>query len=157
MLKEILSPSSCAGCRLCCGFDESDLWEIPVFSADTSERLEKERPELTLLPYGTGSRVLQMHFDGDGIARCPALTENGCTLGENKPFDCRIWPFRVMEQNGKTVLTLAPICESVQKIERERLAAFAKKISPLIREEIRKNPDIIKPYRDGYQVMGGLD
>lgn len=157
MLKEILSPSSCADCRLCCGFDESDLWEIPVFSAETSEKLGKERPELTFLPYGAGSRVLQMRFDSDGIARCPALAENGCTLGENKPFDCRIWPFRAMEQNGKTVLTLAPLCESVQKIKREKLAAFAKKISPLIREEIRKNPDIIKPYRDGYRIMGELD
>lgn len=48
-----------------------------------------------LEPYEDGYRFV-MHFkDGDELTYCPMLTEKGCALGDNKPFDCRVWPFRV--------------------------------------------------------------
>ncbi|MCM1335705.1 MAG: hypothetical protein NC084_11485 [Bacteroides sp.] len=156
MLKEILSPESCAACRLCCTFDESDLWEIPVFSAALGERVARERPELPLLPYGVKSRVLKTPLGADGLARCPALSERGCTLGENKPFDCMIWPFRVMEREGRRLLTISSLCAPSQKIDREKLAAFAEKLLPTVRKEIEENPDVIKPYRGDYRIVAAL-
>ena len=42
---------------------------------------------------------------------CPALDpDKGCTLGDNKPFDCKIWPYRIMEFNGVRVISVASIC-----------------------------------------------
>ena len=96
MLTEILSREACAKCRVCCVFDKDDIWEIPVISPETAEYIKKNIDEnAELEPYEDGYRFV-MHFkDGDELTYCPMLTENGCALGDNKPFDCRVWPFRV--------------------------------------------------------------
>ncbi len=156
MLREVLSPSDCARCRLCCGFDQSDLWEIPVFSAELRERLAGERPELVLLPHGKKSFVLDMRFGEDGLAYCPALSEKGCTLGENKPFDCRIWPFRVLSREGKTVLALSPVCKTVAAADEKKLSELAGRLASAARDEIGRNPDIVKPFMEGYRVYAEL-
>lgn len=156
MLKEILSPSSCEKCRLCCGFDRDDIWEIPVFSSGQRERLRSSRPELALVPHGKNSFVPDMRFGEDGLAYCPALSEHGCTLGDEKPFDCKIWPFRALEKDGKTVLALSPVCETVAKVSEEKIAGLAEKLVPAVRDEIRENPDIVKPFIEGYRVFAKI-
>jgi len=152
MLKEILSPESCQRCRTCCVFDRDDIWEIPVFSEEQQVRIAEKNPKYGFIPRGNGSWVYDMKFDADGLAACPALSETGCTLCENKPFDCRIWPFRVMERNGDITLTLAPLCEAVNGLDSDTLSAFAKKLAPIVFAEADKNPDIIKPYAEGYKI-----
>lgn len=152
MLKEILSPESCKKCRICCVFDRDDIWEIPVFSDEQHKRITEKSPSFAFVPCGNNSWVYDMKFDADGLAACPALSENGCTLGENKPFDCKIWPFRVMEHEGEILLTLAPLCEAVNGLDGDTLAAFAEKITPTVFAEAEKNPDIVKPYAEGYRI-----
>lgn len=91
MLKKILSPKSCAGCRVCCVFDRDDIWEIPLISAELNDRINAASPDLKTIPRGK-SYVFDMRFEKDGLTYCPALSDTGCILGENKPFDCQIWP-----------------------------------------------------------------
>ena len=40
-----------------------------------------------------------MKFNGDEIIYCPAASDHGCVLGDKRPFDCKIWPFRVNKLN----------------------------------------------------------
>lgn len=157
MLKEILSPDSCRSCRMCCVFDRDDLWEIPVFSEETRASLLNEMPEATLRAVDNGGWVFEMGFDSEGLAYCPALSENGCTLRESKPFDCKIWPFRIMEHNGSPSLTLAPLCEAVNGLDDAILEQFAKKLAPLAFAEAEKNPAIVKPYAEGYKIFAVKD
>lgn len=152
MLKEILSPESCQKCRICCVFDSDDIWEIPVFSEKQQARIAEKNPQYSFIPRGNNSLVFDMKFGNDGLAACPALSENGCTLCENKPFDCKIWPFRVMERDEEVLLTLAPLCEAVNKLDNNLLTRFAEKLAPVVFAEAEKNPDIIKPYVEGYRV-----
>ena len=35
MLKGLLSKSVCGECRICCGFDSTDVWEMPVMNEET--------------------------------------------------------------------------------------------------------------------------
>lgn len=152
MLKEILSPESCKKCRICCVFDRDDIWEIPVFSDEQHAKIIEKSPASVFVPRGRKSWVYDMKFSDDGLAACPALSEKGCTLGENKPFDCKIWPFRVMERGGEILLTLAPLCEAVNKLDSAELTAFAEKLAPVAFAEAEKNPDIVKPYAEGYNI-----
>ena len=39
MLRNILSPETCAKCRICCIFDKYDVWETPVVSAELYEKI----------------------------------------------------------------------------------------------------------------------
>ena len=49
MLKKILKGESCAACRLCCVFDRYDVWETPVFTAETCKRIRDVKPDAEIV------------------------------------------------------------------------------------------------------------
>lgn len=152
MLTEILSRESCAECKVCCVFDREDCWEMPLIKPDLAAAIEKDYPGVKMKKTGV-CNVFEPDFAEDGLARCPMLTDTGCKLGENKPFDCRIWPFRIMKKDRLLMLTLSPVCETVSKLPVSRISEFAEKISDKIFEEAKSNPEMIKNYIDGYPVF----
>ncbi len=151
MLKKILSPETCGKCRVCCVFDKDDIWEIPLISEELHTRIVQKRPELKMTGRGKSSYVFDMEFKDNGLTYCPALSETGCTLGDNKPFDCRIWPLRAMKKGDDIVITISPVCESVNPDDKN-VKALAEELAPIIFDEADKNPDIIKEYIEGYPI-----
>lgn len=152
MLKSILDPASCGKCRICCGFNEDDKWEIPLIFGELKEYIEKNYP-WKLTPRGN-EYVFDMEFEGDKVVYCPALTENGCALGDNKPFDCRIWPFRVNDLNGKRVITVSPVCGTVSELPLKALSDFVNSgFAEKLFEQARLHQDIVKPYINGYPIL----
>ena len=154
MLKKILSGESCAKCRVCCVFDKSDQWEIPLISRELADYLEKNvKTGYTLKPY-KNSFVFDMKYDGDGLSRCPMLTEKGCLLGDSKPFDCRIWPFRVMKLDELLAITVSPVCDSVSSLPLKKLCEFLSGgMGDTIFKAAEEYPDMIKDYIDGYPIL----
>lgn len=155
MLKEILSGESCAKCRVCCIFDRDDCWEMPLIEADLAAEIEKDFPEAKMKSIGENKvcKVFETDYDSEGLSRCPMLTETGCRLGDKKPFDCRIWPFRIMRKNDCLLLTLSPVCETVSSLPVDKITEFAGKISDKLFEEAKRNPEMIKDYIEGYPVF----
>lgn len=151
MLKKILSPETCGKCRVCCVFDRDDIWEIPLISKELYHNISENRPGLKLKPRGENSYVFDMKFENDGLTYCPALSDKGCTLGENKPFDCKIWPLRAMKKGDDIVITISPVCGAVDPLKPE-VKELAKELSEIIFKEAEKNPDIVKDYIDGYPI-----
>lgn len=151
MLKKILSPQTCGKCRVCCVFDKDDVWEIPLISEEIHKNIKNEHPDLRMIPRGESSHVFEMKFEESGLTYCPALSETGCILGENKPFDCKIWPLRAMKKNDDIVITISPVCESINP-ENPDVKALAEELAPVIFAEAEKNPDIIKEYIEGYPI-----
>lgn len=155
MLTEILSRQTCANCQVCCFFDKTDCWEMPLFTPPTAEIVERDYPnvKLTKLNDKATCKMLSPEFDSEGLCRCPLLTDKGCALGEQKPFDCRIWPFRVMKKGDLLLLTLSPVCESVSSLPAAKISEFSAKIAPRIFEEAEKYPELVKDYIEGYPVF----
>ena len=153
MLKEILSKNDCAKCRICCGFVESDKWEIPLIFRENKDKIE-EKLGISLEKRGE-EYVLPMKFDREKVVYCPAVSENGCTLGELKPFDCAIWPFRVNKLGNFRVITVSPVCESVSKLPLKTLCDFIQKdgFAQKLLSEADKHPEMIKPYISGYPIL----
>lgn len=151
MLKKILSPETCGKCRICCVFDHTDVWEIPLISETLRGSISQKRPELKIIPRAN-SYVFDMEFKEDGLTYCPALSDKGCTLGEDKPFDCRIWPLRAMKKGDELVITLSPVCEHINP-EDHAVRELAAELAPIIFQEADKNPDIIKEYIEGYPIL----
>ena len=53
--------------------------------------------------------------DPEEEALCP-FNRNGCILGaDDKPFDCSIWPLRVMRYNGGLAICLTPTCPVISQ------------------------------------------
>ena len=154
MLKKILSQTSCGKCRVCCGFDESDKWEIPLVFDELRAYLAENHPDIPLEKRGN-EHVFRMEFDGDEVKFCPMLTETGCVLRDNKPFDCRIWPFRVNSLWGHNVITVSPVCSEVSALPLKALKEFvqADGFAELLFSTAKAHPDMVKPYISGYPIV----
>lgn len=155
MLTEILSRSKCAECRVCCVFDRSDVWETPLITPELAKLLEEKYPNIRLKKTSENAecKVIDAEFDEKGLYTCPLLSEKGCVLGDDKPYDCRIWPFRVMKKDGLLLLTLSPVCDYVSSLSVNEVSRFVSKIAPKIFEEAERNPEMVKEYIEGYPIF----
>lgn len=154
MIKKILSGKTCAECRMCCIFDRYDIWETPVFDEETKNRVIEFNPEAKFAKYGR-NYVLDAGKITDGqIYSCPALTENGCILGDNKPFDCKIWPFRIMNLDGQRVIAVSSLCSEVYGQSHGKLNDFLENgLAERIFAYADENPETVKSYYDNYTVI----
>ena len=130
MLREILSSEICAKCRYCCFFDDDELWELPI-----KEGLVKE----------------------NGLTRCPALKKDGCSLGDAKPAECRLWPFRVMSIDDKLALALSPSCKHMFSMPLNKIYEFVKNgFAEKAHALANENPGSIIKYREEYIILSFL-
>lgn len=154
MLKKILSAGACAKCRLCCEFDRYDIWETPVFTPELCEKIRLVRPDVQFVSKDGGYIFKAEELNEDQLFSCPALTESGCMLGDEKPFDCRIWPYRIMDVGGRRAITIASICEELYERPLSQLVGFLKEgLAETIFRYADIHPEIVKPYYEGYPVL----
>lgn len=155
MLSKILSKKECAKCRICCCFDSSDVWETPIITKPLHDKILGEYNPKQKFIKKDNCYILDMPKDeSDDLYYCSMLDRNsGCILKDDKPFDCKIWPFRVMDFNGVNVITLSPVCPVVKTRSLEDLSSFIETIAPTIFQQANDQPEIIKPYIKGYPIL----
>ena len=73
MLKGLLSKSVCGECRICCGFDSTDVWEMPVMNEETKNKLEALRPGTEFVRTKNSYITKCGELSDDEIFYCPAL------------------------------------------------------------------------------------
>lgn len=135
MLKSVLKGEQCASCKICCSFVRNDVWEAPEF---TKDRLNENAFK-----------------DEDEILFCPALDRSkGCTLGEDKPFDCKIWPLRPFMIDGKLKIGVANICPAFKPETDYRLKELLENgLYDTIVEMIGKDDTLVKGCTEGYRII----
>lgn len=164
MLSDLISKKDCANCQFCCVFKETSLWEVPTFPEDTINRIAKEVKSADVV-INKGEKCSYGHFDlskkyssndpNEEVA-CPCLdSQTGCTLSdEYKPFECKLWPFRVMKKDGRNVIAVSIACPAVKKWECEWLRSFAdSKLKAPVKDYIKTHPYIIKDIQKGYLAL----
>jgi hypothetical protein len=162
LLSPVLSAGQCAQCKFCCTFTAAEAWETPLFSKESVRQLSQTYGLFAVKDAEGGSYTLDLsaYWNEHGekeYAPCPFLDpRSGCVLTEDeKPFDCKIWPLRVMRRNGRLVVALTPTCVEMNKIPLERLTSFVQDsgIAKILFDEAEKTPWIIKEYRDPFPVL----
>ncbi|MBP3923402.1 MAG: hypothetical protein J6D27_10580 [Ruminiclostridium sp.] len=161
MLKKILSPESCAKCRVCCVFDKEDIWEIPLLSEELlSYVLKNVDSDIKYEKQGDEYRLLMSFGEGEELSYCPVLTETGCALGDKKPFDCRVWPFRVNRISDNICgITVSPVCGCVSELSLKKLSEFlfdsseGESLADVMFSYVKEHPDNIKPYIENYPIL----
>ncbi|MDE6592432.1 MAG: hypothetical protein K2K57_05130 [Oscillospiraceae bacterium] len=157
MLKKILSPESCAKCRVCCIFDKYDVWETPVISKELREKISEVSPGLKFASKGNAFifNMEECWDEKEELFTCPALDpQKGCTLGDLKPFDCKIWPYRIMRLGNDLVISIASICpEMYSKPLSELTGMLEGGLAEEIFREAALHPEMIKPYEQGYPIL----
>ena len=168
MLSRVLSKSSCAACKFCCSFRRQSLWETPLFPPEVVEKLSKPNEYGVVgkfaaveTPQGScaGRLVLENNYrtnDPEEEVPCTFLDPHkGCILkAEDKPFDCSIWPLRVMDKGGELVIALTPTCPTIGATPRPELVELVKNgLGAKIFEYAKTHPYIIKEYREGFPII----
>ena len=154
MLKKILSADSCAECRGCCVFECYDIFETPIFSAENRNFILEKNPRAVFSRKGKGYVFVPQNPDSDGLFGCPALSENGCILGDSKPFECRIFPYKIMNLDGRLVIAISPCCEEIYKRPLSELVNFLKSgLSEKIFSYALTHPEIVTPYSESCPIL----
>ena len=166
MLSGILKKEECAACRFCCSFRKTSLWETPIFTKenidaikanpnlDSDVLIESEIEGLINATYDLSNNYKT--DDPNEEAPCPYLSETGCILSsEEKPWDCKIWPLRVMKlSGGEIVIALTPTCPEINKIDTEEVRNF---VNESLRDDLfeyaEKHPYLIKEYKEGFPIL----
>jgi hypothetical protein len=162
LLSPILTAEQCASCKFCCSFAAFEAWETPLFSKKNVECISKKYRKFPVRNAGDSSYTLDLsswwkEYGEKNYAPCPFLdSQRGCILSEEeKPFDCKIWPLRIMRKNGIYVIALTPTCKEINKVPLNRVKDFVKNdgIGKKIFEEAEKMPDMIKEYHEGFPIL----
>ncbi len=156
MLTKLLSRETCADCRLCCIFDRYDVWETPILSQEMRQRIQEMLPDVEFISKGQESYIFRVReLDENDLFTCPLLDPaKGCRLGTEKPFDCQIWPFRIMNVNGRRAITIAPICEAMAAQPIGTLLKFLREeLAETIFAYSAAHPDVVQPYDDLYPIL----
>jgi hypothetical protein len=127
---------------------------MPSLLEGTANKILKLHPKVALNRSG---EVYQFDISNltDELYPCPALSERGCTLPEEyKPFECSIWPFRVMNLDGQVVLGVCTDCTGLKDVPSQTVDDFANlHIRDIAMSYAEKYPQIVKPYTSGYRVI----
>ena len=173
MLSKVLSKNTCAECRFCCSFRRCSLWETPLFAIETVDKFDRSdisgefsgcekninfhRAEKDGVQYGQMDLMYKYCTDDESEeAACEFLdASRGCVLSdEDKPFDCKIWPLRIMDKDGKLVIALTPTCPAINKVDLKEIEEFVKSgLGDTIYEYAKEHPYIIKKYRENFPVL----
>ena len=158
MLSRVLSKQSCAACKFCCSFRRQSLWETPLFPPEAVEKLSKPNEYGVVGEFHDGQIVLGGYRTDDPEEEVPCTfldPHKGCILkAEDKPFDCSIWPLRVMDKGGELVIALTPTCPTIGAAPRPELVELVKNgLGAKIFEYAKTHPYIIKEYREGFPII----
>ena len=164
MLEKILSHEKCADCRNCCVFYEKSRWEMPMVSSRKAELIRSfinDDEAVSHRAEGFGYRlksVLRSNRPDNNAEeyRCIALDENcGCTLpSEMKPIECSLWPIRIMNDNGRIYITLAPSCYAVDKAFRSKAVELLNgSLKKELIDLINSGKHIIRPFESSYEKL----
>lgn len=165
MLSKILSKEECASCKFCCSFRRQSLWETPLFDEKQMNAVLEKYPgvKFTEVPSSINQSVRNKKIytvklsdkyktdDSEEEVSCPFLdSTKGCILPRDlKPFDCSIWPLRVVRSDDNIKVVLTPTCNAINKIELSEVKKFVKEE---LEEEIliyaKSHPEIIKDDSD---------
>lgn len=158
MLSQILSKSSCAACKFCCSFRRQSLWETPFFPPEVVEKLSNPNEYGVVGELRDGQIVLGGYKTGDPEEEVPCTfldPHKGCILKpEDKPFDCSIWPLRIMRKDSELVIALTPSCPSIGAVPSKALVDLVQDgLGEKIFEYAKTHPEIIKEYREGFPII----
>ena len=154
MLGGLLSKEDCARCRQCCAFESYSLWDTPLITPGLKAEILSLRPQQEFLSR-EGCFLLKMQREPEGdLYLCPMLDRSrGCILGDKKPFDCRIFPFRVMLLGDRRVIALSPECPVAAGRPIAVIAERGRELEDEIFAEADRHPEFVKPYQRGFIVL----
>ena len=157
MRKDVLSHEDCAKCGFCCSFRRQSLGLTPCFAKETVAEIRRLFPDVRFktLPNGATTIDIDDQYrtdDSQEEVLCP-FNRKGCILPSHlKPFDCELWPFRLMKSGNDLTLALVPTCPWIEK-DNPKFKSVAVAVAKAAVEYAKNHPEIVIEYREDYHVV----
>lgn len=158
-MKQIVKHEQCQRCRECCRFRADRQYFAPLFTKEEIEQIRQIRTELPeFVPYNEDRTVFQIKLNPAQIEDpiyqyvCPFLDEvnYACTIYDARPFDCRVWPFIVMREAGRTILAhfTGEVCLALDEVEQSDFETYRDYFAALVTSEkflafVKAYPDLV--------------
>jgi hypothetical protein len=156
-LADLLTPQDCAECKLCCWFSNYEIWETPAIDDDLKAFILEKFPDTRFTERGGYSQFILNPLKTDSTLdyyACSMLTETGCALGADKPFECAVWPFRLQRLDDKYVISVSALCKPMLENSLGKIMeTLGRGLETALIENAAKNPAMIKKYTDGYPII----
>ncbi|TAM42613.1 YkgJ family cysteine cluster protein [bacterium] len=159
MIRQFVPQEFCLKCRSCCRFKEADSVWSPCLLDEEMQGLV-DRPGIPAVSISADRRI-QVVVDPAGAGFiCPFLnaSDNKCRIYDQRPFECRLYPFLINLRKGKVLLTVDLNCPYViERINtpemREYIAYISSYLnSPKQLKNLKDNPQIIQAYEEVREV-----
>lgn len=156
MLENILCSKDCAACQICCKFEPDELIDAPTFSKEEMLKAIAKKDGIVFIKRGNVYQIVLEPWRKKYI--CPLLTHVGCMLNNERPFDCKLWPFYVMKKDEKYVVTITEDCPIVRKKSRETInSCIDNAFLDQCRRIISKYPEMITDYNRNMKILYEFD
>ena len=152
----------CAKCRFCCSFRRCSLWETPLIDSELLEKLRRNYPEAKFKTLNGAVTVklddLYRTDDPEEEALCWFNKGKGCVLGDDEPFECKVWPLRVMRKDSRLVIAFSEGCHIFSAKSLDEIREIVdEELSEKMLEYAKKFPAYVKDYRENYRVIKILE
>lgn len=131
MLSEVpqfVSSETCLSCDGCCRFSENQsVWRPKVAPEEINSQNSCSASVLSQLDEGYAIRAIE----GKSQSQCVFLNaeNNHCGIHEQHPFECRLYPFLLLQKENGLALGVHLSCPYVQ--ERRQHGAFDEHVKTL--------------------------
>jgi len=108
-LYQIIPNDVCLSCDVCCRFLESDSQLAPICTEKEKQKLISDGADPTLFQPQTDGKSSQIKLKPHKhYYLCPFFEPktNECTIYNNRPLDCQLYPFALMFNEDKTQVVL---------------------------------------------------
>jgi Fe-S-cluster containining protein len=147
-LKQIVPSSVCLSCQVCCRFvGQESVFAPHLTSSDIDELLRAGLPPEVLKNLRF---KLTAHND---VFLCPCfeLSGNTCEFYQNRPLECRLYPFLVVRKAKKIFLALDKQCPYARQKQLENQPDYIESLvsfleSAPINKLILATPNLIGDY-----------
>ena len=151
IFSEFFNNNVCKECKMCCKFSEDDLWDLPQFTCDEKKRLSLKYPNIKYKLYN--NMYIPVTIVCGQYYVCPFLDETiGCTIPNEKPIDCALWPFYIMRTEEDLVLAQDLNCPAIENCKLEQIKKCLDEVFLDILHIYMLNPEYIKKYRTNFCI-----
>ncbi len=169
-LAQYVPSRACLSCDVCCRFPEADSFLRPYFSAEEVREAIARGVPAEAFPAPEGGQIgLVPNPAGDDYV-CPAFdpTTRRCSIYEERPLDCRLYPLAVMwdAAHEQVVLGWDPKCPFLTGPHgtdgpSDELLRYASDVAAELEREPRasgfeRNPGLVTRFQEDVAVLRAL-
>lgn len=156
-LQQFVPSKVCLDCDGCCRFKEKDsLWRPRLTEEEITQTIKRGLAEEIFLKQALGKdgRIETISGQGHYFCRFFDSAANRCRIHGFHPFECQLYPFVLMNKEGKTAIAAHHHCPFIQ--EKRNSEEFARYVSYLkdffqqkeTRDFIQRNSLLVNDYAD---------